>query len=770
MALDIARLGFVVDSSQVRQAVTDLGQMERQAGRAEKSATSMGRGVSVSMSALRTAAYAAAGAMGALAGAVLGGALVRTSDQYVEMTNSLRVLGMTAEQATERLNQIGDIARRTRSPLEATAQLYQRVSIASKEMGASQEDVLRFTENVGLALAQQGGSAEAASGALFQLSQALAGGVVRAEEFNSILEGAFPIAQAAANGIDKAGGSIGRLRQMMLDGEVTSKMFFDAILSQTTKLSSAFAGTVPTVGQAMQVLRDQWTLAVGQMSGGTNALSTAILRVADGVSIAASAISNNMNQIIGVVTATAAAYTAYMLPAIASTTAAIYGQIAAWVTLRGVMIATGIGAMVAIVGTLIGKFLDLAQAVGGFGNAMQAVGEYAAGVLDNMQARVGLLAEGFGAAAVYMQGVFLEAFATIARGFAALMSALSAGLSAIGINTGPGLGTQFAEGMTKKADDTIATGTALMKSVGESARALNEEAAANLNQLASRIKAAEGVASAVAGSVGGAPGVPAFGGGGGGAGGKGRGGKGGGGGQSETEKAADKAREALEKLRKEHSVLQATLGMTETQERAYRAAMELGAGATDAQRLQVMQLVPEMARLEEQQQVIRDRAEAMQQGFREMFTGIINGAKSARDAIADMASKLADMMANRAFDSLLAGGLGRFFGGDPLTAALSRIPGLATGGHINRGGWAMVGERGPELVHLPSRATVYDNRQTRGAMAGGAMTYAPVFNIGGNVTAEDLAAVRQESLANYHQMQRTMPAQVQRVNRDPLRR
>ena len=239
---------------------------------------------------------------------------------------------------------------------------------------------------------------------------------------------------------------------------------------------------------------------------------------------------------------------------------------------------------------------------------------------------------------------------------------------------------------------------------------------------------------------------------------------------SDEAKAAQEATEALARLVQEHSVLQATLGMTETQERAYRAAMELGAGATDAQRLQVMQLVPEMARLEEQQQVIRDRAEAMQQGFREMFTGIISGAKSARDAIADMASKLAEMMANRAFDSLLAGGLGRFFGGDPLTAALSRIPGLATGGHINRGGWAMVGERGPELVHLPSRATVYDNRQTRGAMAGGAMTYAPVFNIGGNVTAEDLAAVRQESLANYHQMQRTMPAQVQRVNRDPLRR
>lgn len=50
------------------------------------------------------------------------------------------------------------------------------------------------------------------------------------------------------------------------------------------------------------------------------------------------------------------------------------------------------------------------------------------------------------------------------------------------------------------------------------------------------------------------------------------------------------------------------------------------------------------------------------------------------------------------------------------------------------------------------------------------MTYAPVFQIGGSVTAEDLAAVRREAAQGFHQMQRSMPSRVAQINRDPLRR
>ena len=44
---------------------------------------------------------------------------------------------------------------------------------------------------------------------------------------------------------------------------------------------------------------------------------------------------------------------------------------------------------------------------------------------------------------------------------------------------------------------------------------------------------------------------------------------------------------------------------------------------------------------------------------------------------------------------------------------------MAGGGHVRRGGWAVVGERGPELAHLPSRSNVYSNADSRAILGGG---------------------------------------------------
>lgn len=70
------------------------------------------------------------------------------------------------------------------------------------------------------------------------------------------------------------------------------------------------------------------------------------------------------------------------------------------------------------------------------------------------------------------------------------------------------------------------------------------------------------------------------------------------------------------------------------------------------------------------------------------------------------------------------------------TISTPDIPRLAVGGTIDTAGLALVGERGPELVSLPSGATVYPNSspQTRGALGGGVTVHANVnFNVEGSV-------------------------------------
>ncbi|MGR3574008.1 MAG: tape measure protein [Sagittula sp.] len=371
--MDIAELGMKIDTRSLERAsdsnerfVRTGRNVDRTARQVEGSADRMG-------SAYRRAAGAIALATGAIAAT---GAALRASQQYVGISNGLRSMGQSAEQAGSTLDQLGKIANRTRAPLEATAELYRRISIAGRDLGASGQQVMRFTENVGLALAASGTSAQEASGALLQLSQAMAGGVVRAEEFNSILEGAFPIAQAAADGIDAAAGSVGRLRQLVVDGKISSDEFFQAILSQTDALELAFANTVPTISQAMTVLNNSFTLFAGRLDstlGISAAIAKSIIFLAENI------------ERLGTYAATAAViiggrFAASMLLA-AVRTAGFSGALLA---LRGAIMRTGIGALIVGAGELVYQFLRLVKGAGGFGNAMSLLGEVAVAVWEGM--------------------------------------------------------------------------------------------------------------------------------------------------------------------------------------------------------------------------------------------------------------------------------------------------------------------------------------------------------------------------------------------------
>lgn len=241
--------------------LADSRKREQQFEREEASSRKHGRGIISTLSHIR-------GTMLSLSGIAAGIgvlALYNSLNKYTELTNLFKVLGFEGGAAAEKLREIQDVARSTRSPVEELSKIYQKTTMAASELGASQDQILRFTKNVGLALAQQGGATISTRGALLQLAQAIGMGTVRAEEFNSMLEGGYPILVAAAKGIEETGGSVMKLRQMMLAGELSSKMFFEAILSQSDDLEKVFGRTIPTLSQSLTVLRDTFMVSMGEM-------------------------------------------------------------------------------------------------------------------------------------------------------------------------------------------------------------------------------------------------------------------------------------------------------------------------------------------------------------------------------------------------------------------------------------------------------------------------------------------------------------------------
>jgi len=209
--------------------------------------------------------------VGALAAGISVQAFKQLSDAATRIDNALKVAGLSGAELDAVYGRLRDSAMRNAAPLEALVSLYGRAAVVQKELGVSGEELLSFTDNIAVALRVSGKSATESAGALLQLSQALGAGTVRAEEFNSVQEGALPIAQAAARGLKEAGGSVAKLKQLVIDGKVSSEAFFRAFEAGAPSLADAVADAQITTDQALGNLKTALIDSVREFNNATGA-------------------------------------------------------------------------------------------------------------------------------------------------------------------------------------------------------------------------------------------------------------------------------------------------------------------------------------------------------------------------------------------------------------------------------------------------------------------------------------------------------------------
>ena len=138
--------------------------------------------------------------------------------------------------------------------------------------GALNADALALTESITQATALSGANAQGATAAITQFSQAIASGVLRGEELNSILEQSPRLARALADGL---GVTTGELRKLGEAGALTGERVILALQGQSRALQAEFNQLPPTVGRAISALSNAWTVYVGEVDKATGASSTA---------------------------------------------------------------------------------------------------------------------------------------------------------------------------------------------------------------------------------------------------------------------------------------------------------------------------------------------------------------------------------------------------------------------------------------------------------------------------------------------------------------
>ncbi|EOF8233871.1 tape measure protein [Yersinia enterocolitica] len=243
-------LGKLITSQQ--QVNSRLDQME---GKFDSTAKSVER-AEKSMFSLSRVATSLATALSVQQVAEYGNAWVTVNNKLV---NAVRA----NEDLFTVTNRVFDISQDTRAGLEATATLYGRLERATRSAGTSTADLAKLTTTINKGLVVSGATAEEASSTMIQLSQALASGVLRGEEFNSISENGSRLAVGLA---DSLGVTVGQLRAMAAEGKLTTDVVVNGLLKQSDAIAKEFGNTVLTMGQAFTVASNNITKFVGESS------------------------------------------------------------------------------------------------------------------------------------------------------------------------------------------------------------------------------------------------------------------------------------------------------------------------------------------------------------------------------------------------------------------------------------------------------------------------------------------------------------------------
>lgn len=297
-AKEVGKLG-----SQSQETATQINKLDQELAETNKElqqTESFTQRASGEIQGLKTGFTALSSALAALGIGTSAMEIAQTADEYKNLSGRISIAVGEHGNLQKAMDDVKNVAIATNSNLTATGDLYARLTKIGQEMKWPQEQALALTETINKAIQVGGGSAASNEAAITQLNQALGSGVLRGDEFNSMLEQSPRLTQAMADGI---GVTIGKLREMAEAGQLTTDVVTKALLSQSEKINTEFAKFPTTIGASIENLKTAWTVYIGE----ADAASGASTKVAEALKY----VADNLDSIVSTLTLAAQAFIAY---------------------------------------------------------------------------------------------------------------------------------------------------------------------------------------------------------------------------------------------------------------------------------------------------------------------------------------------------------------------------------------------------------------------------------------------------------------------------
>lgn len=185
-----------------------------------------------------------------LAGAYLGlqgvKKVLELSDEMTSTNARLNLIVDDGGSVAALEDQIKASALRSRAAYTDTAAAVSKLGLMAGDAFDNTDEIIAFTELVNKQFTIAGASATESKNAMLQLTQAMASGVLRGDELNSIFEQAPNLIQAIA---DYLGKPIGQIREMASEGEITADIVKNAMFAASDDINGKFESMPMTWAQ-----------------------------------------------------------------------------------------------------------------------------------------------------------------------------------------------------------------------------------------------------------------------------------------------------------------------------------------------------------------------------------------------------------------------------------------------------------------------------------------------------------------------------------------
>ena len=156
-------------------------------------------------------------------------------------------------------DRIMESANRSRASYQTTADAVSKMGVMAKDAFSNADgtvntdELITFTELINKQFTIAGTSAQGTESAMLQLTQAMASGVLRGEELNSIFEQAPTIIETIAGHL---GVSVGEIRSMASEGKITAEVVKNAMLGSASKINEQFNKMPYTFAQVWTMIQN----------------------------------------------------------------------------------------------------------------------------------------------------------------------------------------------------------------------------------------------------------------------------------------------------------------------------------------------------------------------------------------------------------------------------------------------------------------------------------------------------------------------------------